>query len=109
MKKWLFDKIKLIFIGVLVTFGLVAFIFSTELEWLWLAALGDFIVSFAAVWIGVSLSKVQYPDFFESSSDDKIKQKESSRSNVKMIATFIFVFIVIYLSMLGAYFASINR
>ena len=42
--KLLFDRIKLIFIGLFITFGLVAFIFSTELGWFWLAALGDFIL-----------------------------------------------------------------
>lgn len=57
MKNWLFDKIKLIIIGLFVTFGLVAFIFSTELEWLWLALLGDFILVFGATWIAASSEK----------------------------------------------------
>ena len=109
MKKWLFDKIKLFIVGIIVTIGLVAFIFSTELEWLWLAALGDFIVSFAAVWIGISLAKEQYPDYFIGSSPyDKNNPKESHRNN-RVIAMFVIVFIFFYVSMLGGYFISINR
>ena len=61
MKKWLFDKIKLFIVGIIVTLGFVAYIFSTELEWLWLAALGGFIVSFWGVWVGISLAKERYP------------------------------------------------
>ncbi|MBR1390283.1 MAG: hypothetical protein IJ567_02345 [Lachnospiraceae bacterium] len=57
MKKWLFDKIKLFFFGLFVTFGFVAYIFSTELEWFWLAALGDFILVFGVTWIVASSEK----------------------------------------------------
>ncbi len=55
--KRLYDKIKLLIVGLVVTFGLVAFIFSTELEWFWLAAVGDFILVFGVIWIVASSEK----------------------------------------------------
>lgn len=55
--EWLFDKIKLIVFGLFVTFGLVAFLFSSELESFWLAAVGDFMLNFGIAWIIVSSDK----------------------------------------------------
>lgn len=55
--EWLFDKIKLIVFGLFVTIGFVAWIFSVELEWFWLAALGDFIVIIGITWKMLSEDK----------------------------------------------------
>lgn len=107
MWKLLFDKIKLLFVGIIVTLGFVAYIFSTELELLWLAVVGGFIVSFFGVWVGISKGKKEFPEFFGITPDDE-RNPQKSHTNNRIIVTFVFMFLFVYVSMLVAYLMSIN-